>query len=205
MDGLRNMLTARGAQVIGLARDGIEAQEVVRTLMPDLILMDVNMPRLNGLEATRRIKAEIPEAKIVMLTTSASEADLFEALRGGAAGYLLKGMSADKLFAVLRGIVHGEAEFSAEMAQSILAEFPATEDKHKENAEREQPIAPDVLTARQMEILRLVAEGLMYKEIAERLFVTERTVKYHMGEILTRLQLNGRREAEKYAQRRGIL
>ena len=203
-DGLRNMLTARGAQVVGLARDGIEAQEVVRTLKPDLILMDVNMPRLNGLEATRRITAEMPEAKIVMLTTSASEADLFEALRSGAAGYLLKGMRAAKFFAILSGIVHGEAEFSAEMAQRILAEFPATEAAREPNAAPEQPLEPDLLTDRQMEILRLVANGLMYKEIAERLFVTERTVKYHMGEILARLQLKGRRAAEEYAKRRGI-
>ena len=203
-DGLHNMLTARGAQVIGLARDGIEAQEVVRASKPDLILMDVNMPRLNGLEATRRIMAEMPEAKIVMLTTSASEADLFEALRSGAAGYLLKGMSADKFFATLGGIVYGEAEFSAEMAQRILAEYPFKDEVHEPNAAPEQPLEHDLLTDRQMEILRLVAKGLMYKEIAERLFLTERTVKYHMGEILARLHLKGRREAQAYAKRRGI-
>ncbi|MBN1451607.1 MAG: response regulator [Anaerolineales bacterium] len=203
-DGLRNMLTARGAQVVGLAKDGLEAQEVVRALKPDLILMDVNMPRLNGLEATRRITAEMPEAKIVMLTTSASEADLFEALRSGAVGYLLKGMSAGKFFATLGGIVHGETEFSAEMAQRILAEFPFTEAAREPNAAPEQAVEHDVLTDRQMEILRLVANGLMYQEIAERLFVTERTVKYHMGEILARLQLKGRRAAEEYAKRRGI-
>ncbi len=204
MDGLRNMLTARGAQVIGLAKDGIEAQEVARALQPNLILMDVNMPRMNGLEAARRITAEMPEAKIVMLTTSASEADLFEALRSGAAGYLLKGMSADKFFATLGGIAHGEMEFSAEMAQRILAEFPSMDAAREPNAAPGQPTEQDVLTDRQMEILRLVANGLMYKEIAERLFLTERTVKYHMGEILARLQLKGRREAEAYAKRRGI-
>ncbi len=197
-DGLRNMLTARGAQVVGLAQDGLEALDVVRTLKPDLILMDVNMPRLNGLDATRRIKAEMPDAKIVMLTTSASEANLFEALRSGAAGYLHKGMSADKFFATLDRIVHGEAEFSVAMAQQILEAFPTTA------AATEQSLDLDLLSDRQMEILRLVANGLIYKEIADRLFLTERTVKYHMGEILARLQLKGRRAAEEYAKRRGI-
>ncbi len=184
--------------MIGQARDGLEALDVVRALKPDLILMDVNMPRLNGLEATRRIMAEMPEAKVVMLTTSISEANLFEALRSGAAGYLLKGMGADKFFAILGGIVHGEMEFSAEMAQQILAEFPTAQ------TASEEPVEHELLNDRQMEILRLVAKGLMYKEIAEQLFLTERTVKYHMGEILARLQLKGRREAQEYAKRRGI-
>jgi DNA-binding NarL/FixJ family response regulator/signal transduction histidine kinase len=203
-DGLRNMLAARGAQVIGMARDGLEAQAVIHALKPDLILMDVNMPRMNGLDATRLIKVKMPEAKIVMLTTSASEADLFEALRAGASGYLLKGMSGDAFFSTLAGVARGEAEFSAEMAQKILAEFPPTDGTRQQKAASEPPTESDVLNGRQMEILRLVANGLIYKEIGERLFLAESTVKYHMGEILARLQLKSRQEAEEYAKRRGL-
>jgi two-component system NarL family response regulator len=203
-DGLRSMLAARGVQVVGLAKDGLEAQEVVRALKPDLVLMDINMPRMNGLEATRRIKENMPEAKIVILTTSASESDLFDALRAGAAGYLLKGMTATELFITLTDVARGEAEFSAEMAQKILAEFSSAQAGGGQNAATEPATETGLLTGRQMEILRLVASGLMYKEIGERLFLTERTVKYHMGEILARLQLKGRREAEAYAKNRGI-
>lgn len=203
-DGLRSMLAVRGMQVIGAAKDGLEAQEVVRALKPDLTLMDINMPRMNGLEATRRIKEDMPEAKIVMLTTSASESDLFEALRAGASGYLLKGMSANELFLTLNEVARGEAEFSAEMAQKILAEFPTADGTQEENGHSKPAAETDILTGRQTEILRLVANGLMYKEIGERLFLTERTVKYHMGEILARLHLKGRREAEEYAKNRGI-
>lgn len=203
-DGLRSMLAVRGMQVIGAAKDGLEAQEVVRALKPDLTLMDINMPRMNGLEATRRIKEDMPEAKIVMLTTSASESDLFEALRAGASGYLLKGMSGNELFLTLTDVARGEAEFSAEMAQKILAEFPSADGTQEENGQSKPATETDLLTGRQIEILRLVANGLVYKEIGERLFLTERTVKYHMGEILARLQLKGRREAEEYAKNRGI-
>jgi DNA-binding NarL/FixJ family response regulator/anti-sigma regulatory factor (Ser/Thr protein kinase) len=204
MDGLRGMLAVRGVQVIGMAKDGLEAQEVVRALKPDLTLMDINMPRMNGLEATRRIKETMPEAKIVMLTTSASESDLFEALRAGASGYLLKGMSANELFLTLNEVARGEAEFSAEMAQKILAEFPSADGTQEENGHSKPAAETDLLTGRQTEILRLVVNGLMYKEIGERLFLTERTVKYHMGEILARLHLKGRREAEEYAKNRGF-
>ena len=196
IDGLRNMLAARGVPVIGAAKDGTEAQAMARTLQPDLILMDINMPRMNGLEATRLIKAEMPDVKVVMLTTSAGEEDIFEALRVGASGYLLKGMSADEFMSTLAEIARGEAEFSAEMAHQMLAMFAA---KATDTTPSET-----VLTERQTEILRLVAQSLMYKEIGERLFLTERTVKYHMGEILSRLHLKGRHEAMQYAKKQGL-
>jgi two-component system NarL family response regulator len=192
IDGLRNMLGARGVHVIGVARNGLEARKLARTLNPDLILMDINMPYMNGLEATRLIKAEMPEVKIAMLTTSMAEEDVFEALRVGASGYLPKGMSGDEFMLRLGEIARGEAEFSAEMAGQLLAMF----------AEKTSQMAE--LTERQSEILRLVAHGLTYREIGERLYLTERTVKYHMGEILSRLHLKGRQEAEEYAKRRGL-
>lgn len=204
LTGLRNMLTAHGAQVVGMAKDGIEAQEAAQALKPDMILMDIRMPRMNGLEATRQIKATLPGTKIVILSTSASEADLFEALRAGASGFLLKGMNADAFISALGGLMRGEAEFSAETAQRILSEFPPVDEMPEQKATAEPSTETGILTRRQTEILRLVANGLTYKEIGVRLFLTERTVKYHMGEILARLQLKGRRKAEEYARHRGI-
>lgn len=154
------------------------------------------MPGMNGLEATRLIKAELPEIKIVILTTSIEEEHLFEALRAGASGYLLKGMSADVFMSSLAEISRDEAELSAEMAHKILSEFSSKE------TTSETPMVE--LTERQQEVLRLLVQGLMYKEIGEQLFLTERTVKYHMGEILARLHLKSRREAMEYAKRKGL-
>ncbi len=204
LDGLRNMLTARGAQVIGMAKDGREALTMAQTLKPDVILMDIRMPRMNGLEATLQIKAKMPQTKIMMLTSSADEADLFEALRAGASGFMLKGMRPEALPAALGSLVRGEAEFSAEMAQKILAEFPQLDKTREQKTTSEPPTETGALTSRQLEILQLVANGLTYKEIGRQLFLTERTVKYHMSEILARLHLKGRRDAEEYARRRGI-
>ncbi len=193
VDGLRNMLAARGVRVIGLAKDGVEARELANSLKPDLILMDINMPRMNGLEATRLIKADQPQIKVAMLTTSTAEEDIFEALKVGASGYFPKGMSADEFMARLDEIVRGESEFSAEIANQLLEMFTQ---KASDLAE---------LTDRQMEILRLVGRGMTYREIGDRLFLTERTVKYHMGEILTRLHLKGRQEAELFVKRQGLI
>src|SRR5512137_229554 len=109
LEGLQNLLRAGGYQVLGAARDGLEARQLARTLHPDVILMDIRMPRCDGLTATRLIKAELPETKIVMLTTSAEDADLFEALKSGASGYLLKNMEANQLFDYLAGLGRGEA------------------------------------------------------------------------------------------------
>lgn len=192
IDGLRNMLGARGAHVIGSATNGQEALQLARVLKPDLILMDIHMPHMDGLQATRLIKAEMPEVRIAMLTTSMAEEDVFEALRAGASGYLPKGMSGDEFMARLAEITRGETEFSSEMAEQLLKTFT---EKNPQNID---------LTERQSEILRLVAHGLTYREIGERLYLTERTVKYHMGEILSRLHLKGRQAVEKYAKRRGL-
>lgn len=192
MDGLRNMLVARGVHVVGMARDGLEAQEMARSLNPDIILMDINMPRMNGLEATRLIKADMPEVKVAILTTSLADEDIFEALKVGASGYFPKGMAADEFMERLAEIARGDAEFSAEVARKLLDDF----------AQKTSGVLS--LNDRQVEILRLVARGLTYREIGDRLYLTERTVKYHMGEILSRLQLKGRREAQDYAKRKGI-
>jgi len=201
VDGVHNMLTLRGAQVVGIAKDGVEAQEMARALKPDLLLMDINMPRMNGLEATRSIKAEMPDLKIVMLTTSMDEENLFAALSAGAAGYLLKGMSAAEFMTVLGEVALGEAIFSSDMAAKMLEIFARPELQTSPTQPRD-PL--EALSERQTDVLSLVAQGLTYKEVGAHLFLTERTVKYHMGEILSRLQLKGRREAEEYAKRKRI-
>jgi two-component system NarL family response regulator len=190
--------------VIGTARNGIEALELARKLQPDMIAMDIQMPQMDGLEATRLINAEMPNVKIIMLTASADEQNLFEALRAGASGYLLKGMSADEFLTLLGETSRGEAELSAGLANKMLEVFTHGKDSIARKATEESLTLPSGLTQRQVEVLQLVGQGLMYKEVGAQLFLTERTVKYHMGEILTRLQLKGRREAIDYAQRRGL-
>jgi two-component system NarL family response regulator len=199
LDGLRNLLIARGISVIGLARDGLEAQEQARALRPDLIVMDIQMPRCNGLEAVRAIKAELPEVKIVMLTVSEDEGDLFEAIKSGASGYLLKSLDANEFVSLLAGVMRGEAPLPPGLAARVLAELahppvvPPGRGDHRG--------VPAELTPRQWEILQLVAQGRTYKEIGAALHLTEQTVKYHMGQILDRLHLASREQAIAYARR----
>jgi PAS domain S-box-containing protein len=205
LDGLRNLLTVRGMQVVGTASDGFEALETARKLKPDIIAMDIQMPRCNGLEATRLIKAEMPEVKIVMLTTSADEENLFEALRNGASGYLLKAMGIDEFLELLSGSIRGESVFSPGLANKTLEVFAHHKTgKHPADLKDSTDAAVE-LTERQLDVLRLVAQGLIYKEIGSRLFLTERTVKYHIGEILGRLHLKTRREAIDYAKGKGLV
>ena len=198
LDGLRNLLVARGLTVVGLAHDGLEAQEKARLLHPDVIVMDVEMPNCNGLEATRAIKAELPEIKIVMLTVSEEDEYLFEAIKSGASGYLLKNLDANAFIELLAGLGRGEAPLTPSLAARLLAEYA-------------HPVAPggpartsdDELTARQQQILDLVAHGLAYKEIGATLNLSEATIKYHMGQILERLHLENRAQAVAYAKRVG--
>lgn len=201
IEGLRNMLAARGAQVLGIARDGIEALEMTHALKPDLLLMDVNMPRMNGLEATRSINADMPKVKIVMLTSAMDEENLFIALHAGAAGYLLKGMNTNELITLLGEIAFGEAVFSTDTAARMLEVFARPELQVPSSQPRERLAN---LTDTQRDILSLAAQGVGYKEIGRLMFVTERTIKYHMGEVLKRLQVKGRREAVAYAKQQGV-
>lgn len=200
-DGLIKLLAGRGLNVVGVAGDGEEALAQTRVLKPDLLLIDINMPRLNGLEATRRLKEELPELKIFILTASAEESSLFEALRAGAAGYLLKGMEADELMTLVGEISLGEASMSAEKAVQMLQTFERPEVLP---SQAESGKAIESLSDRQLDVLRLVSQGLTYKEAGQRLFLTERTIKFHMGEILKRLHLKGRREVVALARREGI-
>lgn len=202
LEGLQNLLTARGIEVVGTAGDGLEALEKVRALRPDVILMDVQMPRCDGLAATRLIKAEFPEVKVVMLTVSEEDEDLFEAIKSGASGYLLKSLDAREFFELLSGLERGEAPLSPGLAGKILEEF-ARSAAGAGPASEAGKVAE--LTPRQMEILTLVAQGLTYKEVGEALCLSERTVKYHMGEILNRLHLENRAQVIAYAARMGLV
>lgn len=206
LEGLQNLFRAGGYTVVGAARDGLEALQLARSLRPDVILMDIRMPRCDGLCATRQIHAELPEVKIVMLTTSAEDADLFEAIKCGASGYLLKNLEPDQLFDYLAGLERGEAPLSRELSARLLAELAEQAAALEGRAAGEPPDAPldPELTPRQREILELVASGLSYKEVGARLIVSENTVKYHMGEVLRRLHLKNREQAVTYALRSGL-
>jgi two-component system NarL family response regulator len=202
VDGLRNLLTAHHVDTVGVARDGLEALEQARALRPDLILMDIHMPRLDGLAALRLIKAEMPDVRIVMLTMSAEDEELFEAIKGGACGYLLKTQDTDAFFSLLQDVGRGEVALSPGLAGRILQEFKRrTDAPHGIPA----PIPGTPLSPREMQVLTLVASGLTYKEAGAKLFLSERTIKYHMAEIVARLHLENRSQAIDYAKRAGLV
>ena len=196
--GLAQLLNSQpDFQVIGEAADGLEAREKARELMPDLILMDIDMPRCDGREATRLIKAELPYVVIVILTVSDDEQDLFAAIKNGAQGYLLKKIEPAELFEHLRGLARGEAALSRLMANKILREFARGEPAAGRNTE-------SALSDREQQVLRLVARGSTNREIAAALVIAENTVKNHLRNILTKLHLNNRVQAAAYALREGL-
>lgn len=199
--GIASLLTAeRGFEVVGEAGDGLEALQRARELMPDLILMDVYMPGTNGLEATRRIKEVLPYVKIVMLTVSEEDQDLFEAIKSGAQGYLLKKIEAKALFSTLRGIARGEASVPRTMGAKILDEFAR---------QARQPAAVSLpgtnLSPREKKVLELIAEGKTNKEIAAALAVAENTIKSYVKNILEKLHLENRVQAATFAIRKGLI
>jgi DNA-binding NarL/FixJ family response regulator len=206
VEGLTNLLRASGYVVVGAARHGLEALQLARSLHPDAILMDIRMPGLDGLSATRLIQAEMPEIKIVMLTTSAEDADLFEAIKCGASGYLLKNLEPNQLFDYLAGLGRGEAPLSRELSARVLREFARQAGALDAGAAAGLPGEPSgpELTPREREILILVSEGLSYKEVGAALHLSESTIKYHMGEILQRLHLKNREQVVAYALRSGL-
>ena len=186
-------------EVVGEAEDGIQAVEKAKELKPDLILMDVRMPRCNGIEATRQIKAVLPNTKIVILTVSDEEEDLFEAMKLGAQGYLLKNLRPDALFEYLEGVVRGEVALTPAIATKVLNEFL--------RLTRHPPFSvpvSEVLTAREKEILQLVARGASNKEIANSLNITEGTVKNHLHHVLEKLHLRNRAQAAASALKEGL-
>jgi PAS domain S-box-containing protein len=202
--GLRNMLVAHGLNVIATAHNGEEAIQQAHLLHPDIVLMDIQMPQLGGLDAARQIKAELPDIRIVMLSMFDDDANLFESLKIGASGYLPKNLDSDEFLRLLRGLLHGEVALEARMVARVLAEF-GQQDAHDEAPARPSHETPNTLSARQIEVLTLVASGHTYREVGDQLGFSERTVKYHMGEIIKRLHLRNRAEAIAYATQQGWL
>jgi DNA-binding NarL/FixJ family response regulator len=197
---MASLLRAWGMDVVGQAADGNEARELTRRLQPDLVLMDVGMSPCNGLEATRAIKAELPDVKVIIVTVSEDEQDLFEAIKSGAEGYLLKGMSEKELSLTLERISAGEPALSPGLAAKILDEFARMARRGVG-----KPAGPeDELTDREREVLRLVADGATNREIAAALYVSENTVGFHMKNILAKLHLKNRAQAAAFAIRAGL-
>jgi two-component system NarL family response regulator len=187
--------------VVGEADDGASAVERAAELLPDIVLMDVRMPRRTGIDACTAIKAAAPSAKIVMLTISDEEADLYEAIKAGAMGYLLKEVSVEELASSIRSVHGGQSLISPSMATKLLTEFVSM----VKRAEERPQVPTPRLTDREMEVLRLVAKGLNNRDIAKELFISENTVKNHVRNILEKLQLHSRMEAVVYAVREKLL
>ena len=187
-------------EVVGEADDGLQAIDLARQTMPDVILMDINMPNCDGLEATRRIKGEMPHVKVVMLTVSDEDKNLFEAIKAGAQGYLIKDLKPDLLFEMLDVLARGETPLSSAMATKILQEFQAPD---QSTGDVQQVVEP--LTAREIEVLELIVDGQSNKEIAEALVISESTVKNHLRNILEKLHLRNRIQAAVYAVRQGLV
>ncbi len=188
-------------EVVGEASDGAEAVEKAVDTTPDIVLMDVRMPRRGGIDACTAIKDAVPSAKIIMLTISDEEADLYDAIKAGAMGYLLKEISIEEVASAIRAVAGGQSLISPSMASKLLTEFASM---IKKTDERQQLLTPR-LTDREMEVLRLVAKGLNNRDIAKQLFISENTVKNHIRNILEKLQLHSRMEAVVYAVREKLL
>ncbi len=211
VDGLCSLLEAHDIEVVGTVGDGQAAVSEALRLEPDLVLMDIKMPVCNGLVATRLIKAQRAEMKILILTTSAEDEDLFEAIRSGACGYLLKVTRGPDFIEALRGLEHGIPPFSPGLAERLLREFARqsvgeAEIREKKDVEMERhgdTVNPP-LTERQIEVLHLVSAGLTYKEVGKKLSLSEVTVRYHMAEIMERLHLEHRSEVIAYAGKLGL-
>ena len=199
-DGLRSLLGAQGHEVVGEAKNGREAVKLARELKPDLVLMDLTMPEVDGLAATRLISAEMPGARVIILTASDEDAKLFEAIKSGAQGYLLKNLEADDFFAMLDRAAEGEPALTPGLARKLLTEFAKPAPAAPETTD------PDALTAREREVLELMVEGVTSnRKLAKRLNLSENTVKFHVRNILDKLRLHNRAEVVAYAVRHKIV
>jgi DNA-binding NarL/FixJ family response regulator len=191
-----------GIDIVGEAADGEEAVAKAIELVPDVVLMDVRMPRTSGIQACQQITEQVASARILMLTMSDDEADLFEAVKAGASGYLLKDLPGEEVAASIIAVHRGQSLISPPMAAKLLAEFAALSRRQKEGP---GVVAAPRLTDRELEVLKLVARGMANKEIARELFISENTVKNHVRNILEKLQLHSRMEAAMYAVREKLL
>ena len=199
-DGLRSLLEVRGIEVVGEASNGREAVDQARRLQPEVVLMDLDMPELNGLAATRLISAELPSVKVVILTASEDDANLFEAIKSGAQGYLYKNLNSAEIYRLLEGVVQGEPALTPGLARKLLGEFARP-------VPAPAPAEPaPVLTDREREVLDLLVQGVTSnRELADRLVVSENTVKYHLRNILDKLHVQNRAQVVAFAVRQGMI
>ena len=199
-DSLRSLLTARDLEVVGEARTGKEAIELAWKLKPDVVLMDLMMPEMDGLEATRRLAAELPDVKVIVLTASDEESNLFEAIKSGAKGYLLKDLEAERFFSLLEGVAKGEPALTPALARKLLDEFARPRPSAREEYD------PDALTDREQEVLELMVDGVTSnRKLASELGVSENTVKFHVRNILDKLHLHNRAQVVGYALRHRLV
>ncbi|MFD1171061.1 response regulator [Oceanobacillus picturae] len=195
-EGIREILEEyNDFLIVGEAKNGEEAIQLTEELMPDIILMDINMPVMDGLEATKKIKFLFPYVKIVIITVSDDITDLFDALKKGAQGYLLKNIQSDTWLEHLRAFALDEVPMSKEIALQVLTEFPQSK-----TTKEKIP-----LSTREIEVLQLVAKGLSNKEISKTLFISEHTVKSHLKNILSKLHLDNRVQLTNYAFKKGLI
>ena len=199
--GIKSLLDARPEfEVVGSGGNGLEAIELARQTLPEVILMDIEMPLCDGLQATQQIKRELPNTQIVILTVVDDDETVFEAIKSGAQGYLLKDLEAYQLYDLLNGIRQGNAPLSGEIAAKILGEFA-----HPEQAADDTPKLTDDLSDRERQVLEHLVTGMSNKEIADALTITENTVKTHLANILSKLHLQNRIQAAVYAVSQGLV
>jgi DNA-binding NarL/FixJ family response regulator len=201
-DGLQALLEGRGFEVVGTARNGREAVTLAGRMQPDVVLMDLNMPEMDGLTAMRLLSAEHPDIKVVMLTASEEDADLFDAIKSGAQGFILKNLDSGEFFRLLEGVARGEPALTPGLARRLLGEFA------KPSTAAHSPSEPGTpgLTDREHEVLELLVQGVTSnRELAERLIVSENTVKYHLRNIMDKLHLQNRAQVVAYAMRHGLV
>lgn len=202
--GIINLLHERnGIEVVGEARDGLEGIALARQHRPDVILMDVKMSGCNGIEATEAIRQELPDVRVIMLTVSEEDEDLFSAIKAGARGYLLKNVEPDHLLKAIDLLMRGEAVIPHNMASKLLTEFSSI--AHQPASKTDRPDELQRLTNREREILQTLSDGASNKEIANALNISEHTVKIHLKNILKKLQVNNRLQAAVYAHRKGLI
>lgn len=195
-EGLRRSMVERGFNVIGEARDGAEAVELAASLRPDVILMDVSMPEIDGVEATRQIRERHADVRIVMLTMHADQDVLADAIRAGANGYLVKDCSTDEIASAIETVAGGETALSPRLAASMLAEVRRQEDQAEQTR---------VITKREEEVLQHIADGCSTPEVAEKLYISQKTVKNHLASIYQKLDARDRTQAVLQAVRMGIV
>lgn len=191
-ESLSSLLTARDLEVVGEASNGREAVEKAWELKPDVVLMDLAMPEVDGLAATKHLSAELPEIKVVILTASDDDENLFEAIKAGAKGYLLKDLEADEFFSLLGAVGRGEPALTPSLARKLLDEFARPAGKKSDD--------PDALTVREQEVLELMVDGVTTnRKLAKQLGISENTVKFHVRNILDKLHLHNRAQVVAYA------